>query len=346
MAPSPGKSYLEMKPSALPDPFQSSINPTEPAPPSASEAASLIMQSLGLAPPVPSPRRGRSPRTETVPADAHIPLMLRPDPLTAHELMPPPVIGSILQTTQQLKLANEGEEEPVQTIKDTDLYKRLQEGLKNIDKILASESFQKKIQDAGLEHQKYSHHLGRAEFGVLKKRAGSMASVPAATIIGDPLTKSQSAQALTGAIPRASSVQMTTSRDSSGERPASAMAGRYQPITTGRGRQSNYSSQQGSRDSSLGRPDSRMSNYSAMPDLELGTSGGLQDRQDQVLLQQQRVAEADHVQIQIDPHPEICEKKREILHQLAMEKLAVKEAKGWTFRNFFVKNFFQPFSNF
>jgi hypothetical protein len=54
MAPSPGKSYLEMKPSALPDPFQSSINPTEPAPPSASEAASLIMQSLGLAPPVPT----------------------------------------------------------------------------------------------------------------------------------------------------------------------------------------------------------------------------------------------------------------------------------------------------
>ena len=263
-----------MRPTSLPDPFQSRIEPDAP-PPSAAEAASLIMHSLGIGlAPIPSPRRGRSPRTDAqaLPGDAHIPMMLRPDPLTAHELLPPPIIGSTLHTTQQLKLANGGEEEPVQTIKDTDLYKRLQEGLKNIDKILASESFQKKIQDAGLEYQKYSHHLGRAEFGVLKKRAGSTASVPAVSTVGATITKSQSAAALSGAIPkygstppqpqpqqRAGSVQMTSaaSRDSSGERPASAMAGKYQPITTTRGRQSNYSSQQGSRDSSLGRPDSR-----------------------------------------------------------------------------------------
>jgi hypothetical protein len=40
------------------------------------------------------------------PGDAHIPKMLRPDPLTAHELLPPPVIGSTLQTTQQVATLN------------------------------------------------------------------------------------------------------------------------------------------------------------------------------------------------------------------------------------------------
>jgi hypothetical protein len=343
MAPSPGKSYLEMKPSAVPDPFQSRIDPYDAPPPSAAEAASMIMQSLRLGSaqdqrPSASPRRGRSPRNaENMPGDSHIPMMLTPDPLTAHELLPPPIFGSTLHTTQQLKLANGGEEEPAQTIRDTDLYKRLQDGLKNIDKILASESFQQKIQAAGLEYQKYSHHLGRAEFGVLKKRSGSTASVPAASTIGAPITKSQSAAALSGAIPkgstsvpsqRAGSVQTTTapSRDSSGERPASAMGGstRYQPLTSsGRGRQSSQqASQQGSRDSSLGRPDSRMSNYSAMPDLEPGFSG-------QVAGAQTVGGGGDgRVQIDIQPHPEICEKKREVMHQLALEKLAVKEAKG------------------
>ena len=366
MAPSPGKSYLETRPMIHPDPFQARIEPDAP-PPSAAEAASIIMQSLGLGPaPIPSPRRGRSPRNlaQELPGDAHIPAMLRPDPLTAHELQPPPIMGSTLQTTQQLKLANGGEEEPVQTIRDTDLYKRLQEGLKNIDKILASESFQKKIQDSGLEYQKYSHHLGRAEFGVLKKRAGSIASVPAAAAaVGAPITKSQSAAALSGAVPkyglgqqqpqqqqqqpqqpqRAGSVQMTSaaSRDSSGERPASAMAGvgRYQPITTtGRGRQSNYSSHQGSRDSSLGRPDSRMSNYSAMPDLEPGLSGsGMTGSQAHL---DRTHPDDGHVHIRIEPHPEVCEKKREVLHQMAMEKLAIKEAKGFVLKSFILNQCF------
>jgi len=219
MAPSPGKSYLEMKPSTLPDPFQSRFDNFEASPPTPAEAASLILKSLrpsfaqdpqqGFAQdqrPTPSPRRGRSPRMDVnnIPGDAHIPTMLRPDPLTAHELMPPPIIGTTLHTTQQLRLANGNEEEPAQTIRDTDWYKRLQEGLKNIDKILASESFQEKIQAAGLEYQKYSHHLGRAEFGVLKKRSGSTASVPtaASSMGGGPLMKSASAAALSGAIPK------------------------------------------------------------------------------------------------------------------------------------------------
>ncbi len=221
MAPSPGKSYLEMKPSTLPDPFQSRFDNFDVSPPTPAEAASLILKSLrpsfaqeqqGFAQdqrPTPSPRRGRSPRMDlnNIPGDAHIPAMLRPDPLTAHELMPPPIIGSTLHTTQQLRLANGNEEEPAQTIRDTDLYKRLQEGLKNIDKILASESFQEKIQAAGLEYQKYSHHLGRAEFGVLKKRSGSTASVPtaASSMGGGPLMKSASAAALSGAIPKGNS---------------------------------------------------------------------------------------------------------------------------------------------
>ena len=136
---------------------------------------------------------------------------------------------------------------------------------------------------------------------------------------------------------------MTTaaSRDSSGERPASAMAvvGRYQPITTtGRGRQSNYSSHQGSRDSSLGRPDSRMSNYSAMPDLEPGLSGsGMTGSQAQL---DRTHPDDGHVHIRIEPHPEVCEKKREVLHQMAMEKLAIKEAKGFVLKSFILNKCF------
>ena len=343
MAPSPGKSYLEMKPGGMSDPFQSQFDQFDGPPPTPAEAASIILQSLSLRTgsaqdqrPTPSPRRGRSPRMDpqNMPGDAHIPNMLRPDPLTAHELLPPPIFGSTLQTTQQLVLANGGQEEPTQTIRDTDLYKRLQEGLKNIDKIIASESFQEKIKAAGVEYQKYSHHLGRAEFGVLKKRSGSTASVPAASSVAAPLTKSASAAALSGAIPkgtqRAGSVQAVTtsgqSRDSSGERPASAMGGsaRYQPITVGRGRQSNYSSQQGSRDSSLGRPDSRQSNYSAMPDLEPGFNSLAQ----QAFALGTEQTDGESRVIHIEPHPEICEKKREVLHQLALERIAVKEAKG------------------
>jgi hypothetical protein len=32
--------------------------------------------------------------------------------------------------------------------------------------------------------------------------------------------------------------------------------------------------------------------------------------------------------IHIEPHPQICEKKKEVLHQIALEKIAVREAKG------------------
>jgi len=32
--------------------------------------------------------------------------------------------------------------------------------------------------------------------------------------------------------------------------------------------------------------------------------------------------------INIEPHPEIFEKKKELLQQIALEKLAVREAKG------------------
>lgn len=63
-----------------------------------------------------------------------------------------------------------------------------------------------------------------------------------------------------------------------------------------------------------------------MPDLEPGVvSGAIQKLVDQHLPGPE---DEPQVQIRIDPHPEICEKKREIMQQIALEKLAVKEAKG------------------
>ncbi len=262
IAPSPGKSYLD-KATASNDPFGArslELDPNEP-PPSASTAAatsSSILANLrqqqnqrefednqqdnlnyrslpadfrnkgkGLAP-VPSPRRGRSPRlpvqepmmsSTRAAADRHIPNVLTPDPLTA-------------QPAQLALAQDEGDGAP--SIKDTDLYRRLQEGLSNIDKLVQSETFKRELARSGSDFQRYSHHLGRAEFGVLKKRNSFQGTGSMNPMIGRGRggygTGSQQA-----------------SRDPSNERPASAMARFGQ-----HGR-----SAQPSRDSSIGIHESR-----------------------------------------------------------------------------------------
>merc|ERR1712025_839979 len=92
---------------------------------------------------------------------------------------------------------------------------------------------------------------GRAEFGDLRKRTTSYQG------ISNPMAGGDRGQ--------------PQSRDPSNERPASAMA----KIGGGGGGRprSSYSSQQQSRDSSLGRHDSRMSSNSNIPDLEIHESG-------------------------------------------------------------------------
>jgi len=135
-------------------------------------------------------------------------------------------------------------------IQDTDLYRKLKVGL---DRLMSTEKFktlasQTSLDQQGLEQQSYSQHLGRAEFGDLRRR-----------------TTTQSTQGITS--PGSSgggSVYMSQqqSRDPSNERPASAMARMAGSERGGRGgNRTNFSSQPNSRDSSFGRHDSRQDEY-------------------------------------------------------------------------------------
>lgn len=257
VAPSPGKSYLD-KPSLSPDPFGNRVEMD--APPSANDAAAatssilsrlrqqanqnrqqsdngpgyLSLPDYGENAPIPSPRRGRSPLNPSkIPADRHIPNQLKPDPLTGHE--------NSYRQPQVLQPAYADDYIP--SIQETDLYRKLQAG---IDKLMQSERFRELAarSEARLnadpsmysDPTRYSQHLGRAEFGVLKKKTGSMQA------IGNPMMGGE----------RGSGYQ---ARDLSNERPASAMA------KIGGGRRSTFSSHQPSRDSSLGRHDSRCEIY-------------------------------------------------------------------------------------
>ena len=419
IAPSPGKSYLDQPSSLSPDPFQSrieeqtSIDGTIPLPPlpssnSAIETSSSILADLtkrtaqqyglpeseneydGQPQPLPSPRRGRSPnkisqveQQPRIPAgDAHIPLQLKPDPLTAHELQ-------TYDQPQQLRIAYPNEEVDAKkedyskpSIRDTDLYRKLQEGLSNIDKLVQSETFKDEITRSGADYRKYSHHLGRAEFGVLKKRSslGNLNSIGGApstfdkvdsatmsdanNLGGASIQQSASATQLMGRTRFGGGVIGTSesSREPSKERPDSALG----VTRTGSGVTSlaeprtatatattpshggKRTSKQSSRDSSLGRPDSRLSDN--IPDLETeeqpftGFGGGgavkrtgssssrgiggdsarkphLTDADDD---EERRLQD----RLDIKPHPEIYEKRQEVLQEMAAQKQTVKEAKG------------------
>ena len=97
------------------------------------------------------------------PADAHIPAQLTPDPLMAGEPANPQPQPFPDTTTDE-----GGEKED---IKNTELYRRLQEGLSNFEKLVQGETFKREIQRSGVDLRKYSSHLGRAEYGDLNKRS-------------------------------------------------------------------------------------------------------------------------------------------------------------------------------
>ena len=165
---------------------------------------------------------------------------MQPDPLTAHE--------TVIRQPDTPQLASFGSgyipTEDGETIQDTDLYKKLKVGL---DRLMSTEKFktlssQTSLDQQGLDHQSYSQHLGRAEFGELRKRTTSTTSFQGIT---SPTSGGQQ-----------------QSRDSSNERPASALARMAGSERGGRGGQRpNFSSQPTSRDSSFGRHDSRQDDY-------------------------------------------------------------------------------------
>jgi hypothetical protein len=172
-----------------------------------------------------------------LPADRHIPNQLRPtEPLSLEDEPPPtePIIfpeGMQQRTNNVLASSSPPyitDQSFVPAIQDSDLYKKLQLGL---DRLMQSDKFQELATKAE-DPQSYSQHLGRAEFGTLQKR-----------------TTSQQAMRGIGGY----SGQTGQPRDLSNERSSSAMAN----MGSGGGRGSAFSSQPPSRDSSLGRHDSR-----------------------------------------------------------------------------------------
>ena len=311
-------------------------------------------------------------------ADRHIPLQLAPDPLTAHEI----------ETPQQLRIAYPGEGmdkdsreargHSESSIRDTDLYRRLQEGLSSIDKLVESETFKSELSRSGVDFRKYSHHLGRAEFGVLKKRSsgGNVNSTEEGepytdltqkqdepddgeVMVGSPIQQSASATQLVGRtrFGGGTTGSLEASREPSKERPGSAIgstragggaASSTDTRTTIPGHGAKRTSKQSSRDSSIGRPDSRLSDN--IPDLEpeelnyttfdtatvkrtgsssssvlpVGDIGRRNKRLDDQEEEERRLQE----QLDIQPHREIYEKRKEVLEEMATQKQTVKEAKG------------------
>ena len=245
-------------------------------------------------PPLSSPlTRGRSPKksmtinsqppaasSNLLAADRHIPSQLKPDPLTGHEgsgstpqllqadtlasnkfQAPSTSIPQMPQTTNLMPadrhIPSQLRPEPLTThdqgplrtaaystedmtpgsptIQDSDLYKRLQVGL---DRLMQSDKFKElAARQDEQDPQQYSQHLGRAEFGTLQRRTASQQAIGRGGYSGP-----------------------VQPRDPSNERPASAMA-RF-----GGGRGSTFSSQHPSRDSSLGRHDSRHVTSNTIPE--------------------------------------------------------------------------------
>ena len=234
-----------------------------------------------------------------VPADQHMPVQLARDPLTSSEL---DYRGEDLDSNT------------LNSIQDTELYKRLQDGL------LESESFRREVEQAGGivqmgGTQKYSHNLGRAEFGTLKRRDGGRNS-----------SRTSSAQAST-----------VPSRDGSGERPSSRLLGSSAASTVSG---ATVAASMGRRPPNYSRQSSQDSRLSdgAYPDLEFHGQqtgpqplyGGVQSsmmsmgnsRTGTMVMSQQQQQQL------MTPSPQILEKKREVLESIASQKQAVKEAKG------------------
>ena len=390
IAPSPGKSYLDQPSSLSPDPFQSRIEeqtsidgtghlPPLPSSNSAMETSSSIL--ADLVQPAPSPRRPRSPNQmakggeRIAPGDSHIPMQLAPDPLTAHELQTPQQLRIALPDENKLASKTQSYSQP--SIRDTDLYRKLQEGLSSMEKLMQSETFKSELGRSGVDYRKYSHHLGRAEFGTLKKRSslGNLDSFQGPTGItfdkpdGGPLmdgklgnVSSQQSASATQLMGRTrfggGAAGSESSREPSKERPGSSLGF----TRTGSGampfgdtRSSNMpgqgtgkrTSKQSSRDSSIGRPDSRLSDN--IPDLETeeqplnnfgGTSvrrtgssssrgvGGDTFRKPLRMDDQEEEERRLQEQLDIKPHPEVYEKRQEVLQEMAAQKQNIKEAKG------------------
>jgi len=197
---------------------------------------------------------------------------------------------------------------PVQLVPDKlmaneEFYEQLRSGMKNID--TTDREFEHTQEDPE-SYQKYSHHLGRAEFGTLKKRTSTR---PSAAASRDP-----SGDRLNQQRPQT----IGTSRDPSGDR-----------LTVG-----TKISSQGSRE--LIRSDSRFSNYSGgLPDLEMDQHIGIVGAQEsQVGVQRTVSLLVSGVDMDRPTGPESGQmdmkaRREEVLKEIAQHKKDIRDAKAW-----------------
>ncbi|XP_023331228.1 uncharacterized protein LOC111703506 [Eurytemora carolleeae] len=206
---------------------------------------------------------------------------------------------------------------PDKLMANEEFYEKLRSGLKQL-------SIPLEDQDGPVNYSKYSHHLGRAEFGTLRKRES--------TVVSRDASNERKEKYGSGIIAR--------SRDTSGDRTSQKL--NFEIDKTLRPNTSRYGTRKSSRQASELRSDSRMSDYSeALPDLEQH----LFDQEDGELLYSDRErdcpsvgrtqsmlvkgAKAERPQINDTPSLEVLKKKEEVLRNMELQKQQIREAKAW-----------------
>merc|ERR1719461_2303522 len=191
---------------------------------------------------------------------------------------------------------------PDKLLANEEFYEQLRTSMKEVEAIREFESTQEDPET----YTRYSHHLGRAEFGTLKKRTSTR---PSAATSRDPSGDRSNAQKSLG-----------VSRDTSGDR--LALAGKHQSLN-------------GSRDL-YGRSDSRMSGASAsgLPDLEFDdTVPDARDQSGDRGVQRTTSLLVSGVDMDkpsdCQPDLDILAKREGVLKEIEDKKNQIREAKAW-----------------
>jgi len=275
LAPSPGKSFLDAVTGQ--EVFGASIEGENPELPAVEretmQSKATVLTTDNKDPPtvvpcstVLAPSTIQVPTTEE-PADIGIPSQLLPDKLMANE----------------------------------EFYEQLRSGLKSTG---VSDLPFEQTQEDPESYQKYSHHLGRAEFGTLKKRASNRTSAATSRDPSGDRINAQRQQA------------MGLSRDPSGDRLAL----------------SSKISRQSSRE--VMRSDSRVSNYSGgLPDLEVDETVQLAPDEEEKAVQRTVSLLVSGVDMDRPSHLEqqkdMKAMREEVLRDIAQHKRDIREVKGW-----------------
>lgn len=195
-----------------------------------------------------------------------------------------------------------------------EFYNKLSSGLSSINAITSDPVFSQKEDQP--DFSKYSHHLGRAEFGTLRRTSSKMGS---AAVSRD-----------------ASGDRVKGSRDTSGDRlrlSRNASGDKINIMSKLSRKESNASATSG-MENYLQRSDSRMSDYSGMiPDLEMDDVGEFVSEEElrmvhktQSLIVDQKISQMPQV---IDPNAGVLQKKQEVLLELDRHRQEIREKKAW-----------------